>query len=53
MGALATYLGKVLADVLGGIRKIVTERASVPRLAGALAEELARDVGCIYTGQAG
>lgn len=42
-----TYLGEVLADVVGRRGKIVAKGASVSCLAGALAEELARDVGCI------
>lgn len=47
-----TYLGKVFADVIGGRREIVAKGASVSRLAGALAEEFARNVGSIYDARA-
>jgi hypothetical protein len=40
----ATYLGKVLADVLRRGSEIVTKGTGIAGLAGALSEELARDM---------
>jgi hypothetical protein len=42
-----TNLGKVLAHVIVSARQIMAERAGIPRLAGTLAEELARHMGSI------
>lgn len=38
------YLGKVLADCLGGGTQVMTKGTGIPSLASALPEELARDV---------
>jgi hypothetical protein len=43
-----THLGKVFADVLGGIAQVMTEGTGISSLASTLTEELARDVGGIY-----
>jgi hypothetical protein len=43
-----THLGKVFADVLGGIAQVMTEGTGISSLASTLTEELARHVGGIY-----
>jgi hypothetical protein len=43
-----THLGKVFADVLGGIAQVMTEGTGISSLASTLTEELARNVGGIY-----
>lgn len=40
-----THLCKVFADVLGGGTKVMAKRTGIAGLAGALAKELARNVG--------
>lgn len=49
----AVSLGKVLAYVIGGAREIMAEGARIPRLARALAEELAWYMrGILFSGRA-
>lgn len=45
---LVTNLCKVLAHVIGSAREVVAEWTRLPRLARALAEELARHMRCVY-----
>lgn len=45
-----THLGEVLADVVCGGTKIVTEWAGIAGLTSSLPEELAGNVGCVYPG---
>ena len=47
------HLCKVFADGIGGAAEIVTEGTGAAGLAGALAEELARDVACVWEGMVG
>lgn len=45
---LAVSLGEVLADVVCGCTKIVTEWAGIAGLTSSLPEELAGNVGCVW-----